>query len=58
MWVSQLNFKFLLILFFVVSCGVKGDPVSPKGQTTPSVLDNYPDIEVDESLRDANIKKK
>lgn len=40
------------------SCGVKGDPATPKGQTTPSVLDSYSDIEVDQPLHDSNIKKK
>jgi len=53
-----LNFKIILFLLFISSCGVKGDPTSPTGQTIPSLLDNYKDIEVDESLNDANIKNK
>jgi hypothetical protein len=42
----------------ITSCGVKGDPTTPKGQTTPSVLDNYKDIELDQPLNDASIRKK
>jgi len=45
-----LSFKqlFLLCIFlFTVGCGVKGDPVAPKGSYLPSVLENYDDLETD-----------
>jgi hypothetical protein len=33
-------------------CGVKGDPVSPKEVVTPSLIENYPDIDLKEPLND------
>jgi len=53
-----LNFNLLFLLFIFIGCGVKGNPVSPADQTTPSVLDNYPDIQVDRPLKDSAIKRK
>jgi len=53
-----LNFKILIVMFIAASCGVKGNPVAPKSQKLPSVLENYPDIEVDQPLKDSAIKRK
>jgi hypothetical protein len=53
-----LNFKILLGLFILSSCGVKGNPVAPTSHKLPSVLENYPDIEVDQPLKDSAIKRK
>jgi hypothetical protein len=53
-----LNFKIIILLFLVSSCGVKGNPSSPEGQTTPSVLDNYPDVQVEQPLKDSVIRRK
>lgn|GEM_PF-2248442 len=57
-WDFPLNFKILIVLFIAASCGVKGNPVAPKSQKLPSVLENYPDIEVDQPLKDSSIKRK
>jgi len=49
-----LNFNYLpfgLLLLFI-GCGVKGDPVSPKEVITPSLIENYPDIDLKEPLND------
>lgn len=51
-----MNFKILFLLLIVSACGVKGNPTPPKGATTPSVLDNYPDIQVDTSLKETKKK--
>jgi len=53
-----LNFNTLLFLLIVASCGVKGNPVAPASQKLPSVLENYPDIQVDQPLKDSAIKRK
>jgi predicted small lipoprotein YifL len=37
----------------LTACGVKGDPVIPKTNNTPSLLENYPDIQTEKSLDDA-----
>lgn len=38
---SQLNFKILILLFFVLGCGLKKPPTPPKNDTLPSVIDKY-----------------
>jgi len=47
-----LNFKILILLFLVTSCGVKGDPVAPRSKPMPSFLDNYPDIETEKPVEE------
>ncbi len=37
-------------LIVLTACGVKGDPVAPKNEPTPSILENYPDIKVNAPL--------
>jgi hypothetical protein len=43
----------MMLIFLVTACGVKGDPLIPKSNKIPSLLENYPDIETDKSLDDA-----
>jgi len=45
-----LNFRFLMLLFLISACGVKGDPASPKSEKLPSLMNNYPDINLDNSF--------
>lgn len=45
-----------MILFSLISCGVKGDPAPPKDTQLPSVLENYPDIEIDKPLNESKKK--
>lgn len=54
-WDLLLNSKLFLILFLfgLLSCGVKNDPVIPKNTPLPSVLNNYPDIEVEKPLNES-----
>jgi hypothetical protein len=52
-----LNFKFIILVFLLSACGIKGDPTSPKDQNLPSVLDNYPGIKTQQPLDDTKIKK-
>ncbi len=40
----------MLLLLLVSSCGVKGDPSTPRDPAFPSLLENYPDIETDKKL--------
>jgi hypothetical protein len=47
-----LNFKFICLLILITGCGVKGDPVAPRTPVTPSLLQNYPDIETDKPIDD------
>jgi len=48
-----LNSKIVFLYLFLASaCGVKGDPVSPKNATLPSVIENYPDINLAQPLQD------
>lgn len=47
----------LLALMILLGCGVKGDPVPPENSTLPSLLNNYPDIKVEESLKDQEKNK-
>jgi len=48
-----LNSKIVFLFLFLASaCGVKGDPVSPKNATLPSVIENYPDINLAQPLQD------
>jgi len=44
--------------FFLVSCGVKGDPRPPKGSEMPSFLNNYSDIKMDKAGEESLGKKK
>jgi len=39
-------------------CGVKGSPVAPENQNIPSVLDNYTDVQIDQTLKDSETKRK
>jgi len=52
------NLFFILTLFLLASCGVKGDPSPPRGSGMPSFLDNYPDIKMDKAGEDSLGKKK
>ena len=52
-----MNFKILSLLFLVSSCGVKGNPVAPDDANVPSVLENYPDVQLDQPLKDSEIKR-
>lgn len=52
MWDLPLNFRIILVLIFLSACGVKGDPVAPKTPRVPSLLQNYPDVEVESSLQE------
>jgi hypothetical protein len=45
-----------VLLILISSCGVKGNPVPPTGSNLPSILENYPDIQVDSPLKE-NKKK-
>jgi predicted small lipoprotein YifL len=52
-----LNFNiFLLILFVLAGCGVKGDPTFPKDATLPSILEDYPDIKTETPLNETKKK--
>jgi hypothetical protein len=53
-----LNFNLLFFFIFLCACGVKGNPGSPDNQDVPSVLDNYPGIEVDQPLNDSSTRKR
>ena len=40
----HLNFKiilYLILFYFVVSCGVKGPPVAPAGTSIPALIEKY-----------------
>lgn len=58
MWALPLNFKILLLLILISGCGVKGDPVSPKSPSLPSLMDNYPDIETEKPLDEFSKRKR
>jgi len=51
------SFFYLILFSLVISCGVKGPPVSPKGRNIPSIINNYPDVhlpnanEIDEAQK-------
>lgn len=36
-----LNFKIIILLLFVVSCGVKSNPVAPKDSSYPSYYSKF-----------------
>jgi hypothetical protein len=56
-WELELNFKFLFIFLSVglVACGVKGDPEPPRKPPRPSILKNYPDIQIDKADPKGNL---
>jgi hypothetical protein len=45
-----------VLLILASSCGVKGNPVAPSGSDLPSVLENYPDVQVDSTLKETKKK--
>jgi len=47
----------LFFLLGIFGCGVKGDPVPPESSSLPSLLNNYPDIKVEEALKDQEKNK-
>lgn len=40
------------MLFLVTSCGVKGDPISPKNPPMKSLMQDYDDVKLEGPLRD------
>lgn len=51
----QLSFK-LLILFLLISCGVKSPPIAPKSSSIPSIEEQNPDLGLNPG--DIEMKKK
>jgi len=46
-----LNSKYLFyfsLFFILISCGVKGPPVSPENRNIPSFIKNYEDIHLED----------
>jgi hypothetical protein len=39
-------------MLFLSACGVKGNPVVPHGSYMPSLMQNYPDIELKDGISD------
>ncbi|WPU65336.1 hypothetical protein [Peredibacter starrii] len=39
-------------MLVLTGCGVKGDPTSPKDERLPSLMDNYPDINLQQPINE------
>jgi hypothetical protein len=47
-----------ILIYLLLGCGVKGDPASPKTEKLPSLMDNYQDIQLDNSFDEAKKMKR
>jgi predicted small lipoprotein YifL len=53
-WDLLLNSKLLILIlaWMLAACGVKGNPVAPRGADIPSVMEKYPDIQLESPLQE------
>jgi hypothetical protein len=47
-----------ILISLLWGCGVKGDPASPKTEKFPSLIDNYPDLNLDNSFDETKKMKR
>jgi hypothetical protein len=57
-WDLALNFSLYFFLILFGACGVKGDPQTPANSPTPSFVDNYPEIKLNDEDKKQVLKKK
>jgi hypothetical protein len=59
MWGLRLSSNLLILVLALLcgACGVKGEPASPEGADIPSLMQDYPDIQLERPLNETPKRK-